>query len=311
MTRIAYLGPAGTFCEEALLTQADLAQQDLVAYMTIEDALQALSNHTVDMAFLPMENAIEGTVNVTMDALAFDHHMLIQREVVLPIVMTLMARPGVSAADVTTVMSMPMATAQCRQYFAKYLPGVQVMAAGSTAEAARLVGESDSTTIATVGPALSGKLYGLEVLATDIADHPGNETRFVLLALSGVPAPTGHDKTSIVCFQSFDRPGSLLAMLQEFAARAINLVKLESRPTKNGLGNYCFIIDLEGHIADELVADCLRNLAAKTAEVKMLGSFPAAGDHGPAKRVEATESWDRASVWLESYRDQISRDQIS
>ena len=115
MTRIAYLGPAGTFCEEALLTQVDLAHQDLVAYMTIEDALQALSNHTVDMAFLPMENAIEGTVNVTMDALAFDHHMLIQREVVLPIVMTLMARPGVSAADVQTVMSMPMATAQCRQ----------------------------------------------------------------------------------------------------------------------------------------------------------------------------------------------------
>ena len=306
MTRIAYLGPAGTFCEEALLTQSDLADQDLVAYPSIEDALLALSAGDVDLAFLPMENAIEGTVNVTMDALAFEYDMLIQREVVLPIVMTLMARPGVRLADITTVMSMPVATAQCRRFFAEHLPGIRVVAAGSTAEAARLVGDGTSTDTATVGPALSGKLYGLEALASDIADHPGNETRFVLLARTGIAAPTGHDKTSIVCFQSFDRPGSLLAMLQEFAARAINLVKLESRPTRKGLGHYCFIIDLEGHISDELVADCLRNLAAKIAEVKMLGSFPAAGDHGPAKRVEASESWDRATEWLDSYRDQIS-----
>ena len=306
MTRIAYLGPAGTFCEEALLTQSDLADQDLVAYPSIEDALLALSAGAVDLAFLPMENAIEGTVNVTMDALAFEYDMLIQREVVLPIVMTLMARPGVRLADITTVMSMPVATAQCRRFFAEHLPGIRVVAAGSTAEAARLVGDGTSTDTATVGPALSGKLYGLEALASDIADHPGNETRFVLLARTGIAAPTGHDKTSIVCFQSFDRPGSLLAMLQEFAARAINLVKLESRPTRKGLGHYCFIIDLEGHISDELVADCLRNLAAKIAEVKMLGSFPAAGDHGPAKRVEASESWDRATAWLDAYRDQIS-----
>ena len=277
-----------------------------MAYPSIEDALLALSAGDVDLAFLPMENAIEGTVNVTMDALAFEYDMLIQREVVLPIVMTLMARPGVRLADITTVMSMPVATAQCRRFFAEHLPGIQVMAAGSTAEAARLVGDGTSTDTATVGPALSGKLYGLEALATDIADHPGNETRFVLLARTGIAAPTGHDKTSIVCFQSFDRPGSLLAMLQEFAARAINLVKLESRPTRKGLGHYCFIIDLEGHISDELVADCLRNLAAKIAEVKMLGSFPAAGDHGPAKRVEASESWDRATAWLDAYRDQIS-----
>ena len=118
-------------------------------------------------------------------------------------------------------------------------------------------------------------------------DHPDNQTRFVALAPSGIPAPTGHDKTSIVCFQREDRPGSLHAILSEFAARSINLTKLESRPTKRGLGDYCFLIDLSGHLAHEVVADCLRVLHAELAGVKFLGSYPAAGEHGPAARQQA------------------------
>ena len=142
-------------------------------------------------------------------------------------------------------------------------------------------------------------------LADEIEDHPGNRTRFVLVG-RGVPAPTGHDKTSIVCFQDFDRPGSLLTILQEFAARSINLTKLESRPTKKGLGDYCFLIDLEGHIGDELVADCLRDLKTKVEDVKFLGSYPAAGEHGPAVRREAEAAWAEADRWIAELRGGIS-----
>ena len=131
---------------------------------------------------------------------------------------------------------------------------------------------------------MAAKLYGLEILVEDVEDHPDNQTRFVSLARSGVPAPTGHDRTSIACFQSADHPGSLYAILGQFAARNINLSKLESRPTKKALGDYCFIIDFEGHVADAVVGDCLRDLHAELAGVKFLGSYPAAGPAGPAIR---------------------------
>jgi hypothetical protein len=127
----------------------------------------------------------------------------------------------------------------------------------------------------------------LEILATDIEDHPENETRFGVVARDTIPAPTGHDKTSIVVFQKADEPGSLLSILQEFAARAINLTNLHSRPTKRGLGDYCFLIELEGHLSDELVADCLRDLKSKQSDVKFLGSYPAASPHGESVRRDA------------------------
>jgi prephenate dehydratase len=210
-----------------------------------------------------------------------------------------------AVADVRRVVSHPHATAQCRSFLARELPGAAVIAANSTAEAAREVGEERPAGTAAIGTALAAKLYGLEVLASDVEDHPENQTRFVLVASRGVPPPTGHDKTSIVCFQQADRPGSLLGILQEFAARAINLTKLESRPTKKGLGDYCFIIDLEGHISDEVVADGLRNLKAKLADVKFLGSYPAAGEHGPARRADADAAIRQAETWMDGLRTQI------
>jgi len=149
-----------------------------------------------------------------------------------------------------------------------------VIPTNSTAEAARIVGEDRRLDTAALAPRLAAELYRLEILASAVEDHPDNQTRFVALAPIGVPAPTGHDKTSIVCFQREDRPGSLHAILSEFAARNINLTKLESRPTKRGLGDYCFLIDLSGHLAHEVVADCLRVLHAEIAGVKFLGSYP-------------------------------------
>jgi prephenate dehydratase len=303
--RIAFLGPEGTFCEQALLTQDDLNGAELVPYETIPDAIAATTSGAVDLGFVPIENSIEGTVNVTIDVLAFEAELQIQREVVLPIQMGLLAAPGVGLDDVRRVVSFPVASAQCRGFLARELPNVVVEASNSTAEAAQILGKSKDPHTAAIGPLLSGELYGLEVLASDIEDHPENATRFVALASEGIPAPTGHDKTSIVVFQRTNAPGSLLAILQEFAARGIDLNKLESRPTKKGLGEYCFMLDMDGHIGDEIVADCLRELRLSKADVKLLGSYPAAGDQAPRFRREAEAAWQEADAWIQGLRSQI------
>jgi prephenate dehydratase len=306
LRRVAFLGPEGTFTEQALLSQPDLASQELVAMGTFAEVLAAVDAGEVDLGFVGIENSIEGTVNVTIDALALEHDLLIQREVVLGIQLSLMAPPGVGLGDIRRVLTFPVAAGQCRAWLARELPGVEVVAANSNAEAARLVGAEHDGCSAAVAPALAAKIYGLEVLASDIEDHPENSTRFVLVGRGPVPAPTGHDKTTIVVFQRTDRAGSLLAILQEFAARSINLVKLESRPTKKQLGDYCFIIDLEGHLADELVADCLRDVRSKVADIKFLGSYPAAGEHGAAVRRDAEAAWRQADAWIAAQRAKLS-----
>jgi prephenate dehydratase len=294
-----------TFTEQALLTQPDLAAIERVPYGSIPDVLAAVAEGEVDAGFVPIENAIDGSVTVTLDLLAFDHELLIEREVVIPISLNLLANPGVKLEDVKIVSSFPVATAQCRAFLHQRLPGVQTVSAASTADAARQLAEQPDPTTAVIAPMRSAEVYGLEVLVEEVEDHPDNSTRFVVVAGDGVPAPTGHDKTSIVVFQRADVPGSLLAILQEFAARNVNLSKLESRPTKKGLGDYCFLIDLEGHIADELVADALRDLKSKQTDVKFLGSFPAAGEHGPSVRRDADAAWKRADNWLGDLRNKI------
>lgn len=303
--RVGFLGPRGTFTEQALLTQPDLAAADLVPYPTMADVLRATETGEVHQGFVAIENSIEGTVNVTSDTLAFDVDVLIQREVVIPIQQHLMGVPGATLADIVEVVSIPHATAQARQFLHRELPSVRTRAANSTAEAARLVAEAGDRTSAAIGNELAASIYGLELLATDIEDHPENETRFVAVAPSVVPAPTGHDKTSLVVFQHEDAPGSLLAILQQFAARSINLTNLQSRPTKKGLGDYCFLIDLEGHVADDVVADCLKVLRAKGHEVKFLGSYPAAGADGAAVREAAGDAARDAEAWLSEIRSRI------
>ena len=308
---IGYFGPAGTFTEQALLTQPDLAALARSPYRTVPDVLEAVESGEVDLGFVPIENSIEGTVNFTQDALVFDHDLLIQREVVLNIEHCLLGAPGVSLADVTAVYSIPVATAQCHAFVRKNLPTADIHAANSTAEAAREVGEkvkSGDSSIAAIAPKVAAELYALTVLASDIADHAGNQTRFIVVGKGVVPSATGHDRTGIVVFQRADEPGSLISILQEFAARRINLQQLLSRPTKaGGLGDYCFIMYADGHIEDELMADALRDLHAKQGGVKFLGSYPAAGEHAHSAREHADARWQQADDWVSELRTRIRR----
>jgi prephenate dehydratase len=304
---IGFLGPSGTFTEEALRSEPGLAAGKRMPLPSFVHVLSAVSEGAVDYGFVALENSIEGTVSIALDQLVFERELIIVGETVLPVTQNLVAAPGTGLGDVRRVVSFPHATGQCRSWLAANLPDVEEVAATSTAEAVRQVGEARDPRTAAIGTALAAELYGLDVLAPGIEDHLDNATRFVLVARpeSGIPAPTGHDKTSVVCFQSSDHPGSLHGILGQFSARDLNLVKLESRPTKTGLGDYCFIIDFEGHVADEVVADCLRDLHAALRELKFLGSYPAAGEHGPAARRHADRAWQAADRWIHQLRGRI------
>ncbi len=304
--RVAYLGPAGTFTEQALLREPDLASAELLPYPTMADVLFAVQDGEADAGVVPIENAIEGTVNATIDTLSFDVDLLVQRELVEPVSLNLLTVPGAPVGGVKRVLSIPVAAAQCRTWLREHLPGVELTAANSTAEAAETCSALADPSVGAIANARAAEVYGLDVAAPEIESHPENRTRFVLVAPSGVPAPTGHDKSSVVVYQQADRPGSLLAILQEFAARSINLTLLLSRPTKTSLGDYCFLLDLEGHVADEVVADCLRSLKATQADVKFLGSYPAAGEAGPARRDDADAARRDADEWVRGIRSQIS-----
>jgi prephenate dehydratase len=306
VSHVAYLGPPGTFTEEALLTQPDLAAAKHKLCRSIPEVLESAAEGQVDLGFTAIENSIEGTVNVALDALIFEHDLLIQREVVIDVRLHLLGLPGASLEKIHRVISFPVATAQCRRYLADHLPHVEEVAANSTAAAARDLADSQDSATAAIGTALSQTLYGLELIATDIEDHPENQTRFVAVSHTGVPAPTGHDKTSIVVFQRSDRSGSLMGILAEFAARSINLTKLESRPTKKALGDYCFLIDLEGHVADQLVADCLTSIVAKHGEVKFLGSYPTNTRGNEVQSNAATTAWSEAQSWIDDLRGQVN-----
>jgi prephenate dehydratase len=298
-TRVGYLGPEGSFSHEAVMS---LDAIEAVAGDSIPDLLADVASGALDRALVPLENAIEGTVSATIDGLVFDHDLYIENELVLPIRLHLLARPGVEIGQVTTVWSYVHALAQCRGYLNDL--GVSTKQTTSTSQAAREVAES-SEPWAAVGSALAGQLFGLVPLASGIEDHPGNATRFVLVGRDEIAAPTGHDRTTIVCFQDADRPGSLYAILGRFAARDVNLTKLESRPTKRGLGDYCFVIEFEGHVADDVIADCLADLQAHLARVKFLGSYPVTGEDAADRREEVVAARQAASTWIESVRRRI------
>ena len=307
-TTIAYLGPAGTFTEEALLSQADLAAARHLPLNSFRDVLEAVDGGRADIGLVALENSIEGTVNVSLDPLIFAHELWIVRELLLSVAQCLVGPAGAHLDGVKKVVSMPVATAQCRTWLSRHLAGVEEEASPSTADAVRRVAEAADPQVVAIGTKHAAELYGLEVLAPGIEDHDDNMTRFVLVARPewGIPPPTGHDKTSIVCFQSSDHPGSLHTILGQFAARNLNLTKLESRPTKKALGEYCFVIDIDGHLADEVIADCLRDLHATLPAVKFLGSYPAGGPDGEERRQAASDAWQAADGWVRDLRSHLT-----
>ncbi len=274
--KVAYLGPEGTFTEEALLSLEWTRDAELVPAPTIPGVIELVAGGDCARGCIPIENSIEGSVNQTLDALAFHAEgVQIVDEIVREIRHALLAPAGATLEAITDVVSHPHAAAQCRDWLAANVGDARIHAANSTAEAARTVA-SGGPGWAAIGTHLAASLYGLDVLADAIEDRAENATRFVILGRDR-PAPSGADKTSLVCFIEADHPGSLLAILHEFSDRRINLSKLESRPTKERLGEYCFFIDADGHADEPPLAHAIASLSTKIFRVDVLGSYPKHG----------------------------------
>ncbi len=278
--RVAYLGPAGTNTHEALLA-AGGAQHEPVALPTIYECVMAVHDGSVERAFVPIENALEGSVNATLDALAVEtEDVAILGEAIHPIHTCLIAHAAIDLDAIETVVSHPHANAQAAQFLRTRLPRAQVLAASSTAEAVRTVAERADRTTAALGSRLAAELYGCTVLSAGVDDAAGNETRFVWIGTSPTDAPTGESgpwKTAIVFWGvGAEAPGWLVRCLSEFAFRGVNLTRIESRPRKQGLGRYMFFADLEGGAHETAVAGALDAVRSHAEQLRVLGSFPAA-----------------------------------
>ena len=268
--RVAYLGPPGTFTEEAALRHDPQAQ--LIPFLSIPAVAAAVDKGMADEGVVAIENSIEGSVTDTLDLLIHESSLVIGKELVLPIEQQLLVKPGTRAEEVKVIYSHPQALAQCRRFLERCFPKAQVVAALSTTAAVEEMLASP-TPAAAIGTRRAAALYGAAILATAIQDHPSNLTRFVVLAPTDHP-PTGHDKTSICFSFDEDRPGVLCEVLQEFARRRINLAKIESRPTRESLGRYIFLVDLDGHREDSVIKEALSGVRAKAARLKVFGSYP-------------------------------------
>ncbi len=267
----AFLGPRGTFSEDAALLRAET--DGLVAFSSFPALVSAVETGLADEAVLPIENSLEGAVSTTLDLLIHETTLRIAGELALPVRHFLITAPGVKLADVRIVTSHPQPFGQCRRFLDRCLPGVEQVAALSTAGAVQDVVASGSTDRAAIGTARAAELYGGEILAHDIQDVHTNVTRFVVLTRDDAP-PTGDDKTSLAFRVLEDVPGALYTILGELAAENIQMTKIESRPSKGWLGDYIFLIDFLGHRQDERVARMLDRIRPRCSMLKVFGSYP-------------------------------------
>jgi len=302
--RYAYLGPEGTFAEAALRTLPAAAKGDLQPQVSVTAALDAVRRGEADHALVPIENSVEGSVSATLDELAVGDLLMVTREVLLPVSFALMVRPGTGLHQVRRVATHPHAAAQCRRWLATALPDATVVPALSTAAAARGLADGSANHDAAIAAPIAAERYRLEVLASDVEDNADAVTRFVMVSRPGEPPlPSGHDKTSLVAFISDDHPGALLEVLTELSVRGVNLTRIESRPTGEGMGRYCFSIDCEGHVDDARLGEALSGLRRVCPDVRFLGSYPRA-DRGPAREASERDAAEKdalyrdAAAWL-------------
>jgi prephenate dehydratase len=302
---VTYLGPRGSFAEAAVLQWPGSSGAQLLPATSVPAALEAVRDDVVDYALVPIENSVEGSVSATLDELGSGQRLVIVDEVVLPVQFSLLVRPGVTMADVRRIATHPHAQAQVRGWLAQHLPEVAVIPAMSTAAAAAALLEDPPPFDAAISQRIAADIYGLEVLADEIADTSDATTRFVVVRKPGpIPAPTGADKTTLSLYIHQDQPGALLSILTEFAVRGVNLTRIESRPTKKVLGDYYFSVDVEGHVADERISEALKGLHRVCLDVRYLGSYPRHDGRAPVLRDGVTDSdFTEARVWFERLKE--------
>lgn len=300
--RYAYLGPEGTFTEAALLTLPGAERAERLPFATVPAALDAVRGGAVDRAVVALENSVEGSVPTTLDELATGEPLQIIGEILLPVEFALLVRPGTALGDIKTVASHPHAQPQCRRWLAANVPDAEWRASTSNAEAAQHV--ADGLYDAALAGSFAAARFGLEVLASSVHDVAGAVTRFVELARPCTPpARTGRDKTTAVAYIRDDHAGALMEILQEFFVRGINLTLIQSRPTGAGLGSYLFWMDFEGHVADARVGEALMGLRRVCADVRFVGSYPAADGTSPhVRRGTDDTAFAEAAEWLAAIR---------
>ena len=302
--RLAFLGPRGTFTESALLRLPASAGAEHLAFASVDAALDAVRARAVDAAVVPIENSVEGGVSATLDALGAGDPLVVVGEVLVPVAFVLAARPGTALADVTRVGSHPHALAQCRGWLGAHLPSALAVPALSTAAAAQAVAAGEAPYEAVLCADAAAAARGLAVLAAGVGDNASAVTRFVVVSRPGrLPERTGADKTTLAASLAEDRTGALLELLEQFAARGVNLTRIESRPVGTELGRYTFSIDCEGHVADPRVGEALMGLRRVCASVRFLGSYPRA-DGAAASAGPGTSDADftAARDWLARVR---------
>ena len=296
MARIAYLGPEGTFSEAALRTMSAAAMVpgatggEPLPVESTPAALEAVRSGAADFACVPIENSIEGSVLPTLDSLAGGSPLQIYAELTLDVAFSIVTRPGLESAQVRTVAAFPVAAAQVRRWLSANLPAAEIVPAYSNAAAAGDVAEGRAD--AGVSTALAAQRYGLATLADGVVDEPNARTRFVLVGRPGPPPPrTGADRTSVV-LRIANTPGALVSAMSEFGIRDIDLTRIESRPTRTELGTYVFFLDCVGHIDDSAVAEALKALHRRCADVRYLGSWPTGAVAGSVPpQLDEAEQW--------------------